>query len=135
MQMRNENAGTERDAVERILEELYAARLGGQLDPLCGLFAADARFRISGSSSGKPIAIAADGIGEIRPWLAMLLKSFKLSHYDVLSKVIDGGAAAVYWRADIHSRITGAVIATELIDLLEIRGGRIASYRELFVPY
>jgi ketosteroid isomerase-like protein len=135
MQMRNDNAGADRIAIERILQQLYAARLAGQLDPLCELFSPEARFRISGTSSGKPIAIAADGIGEIRPWLAMLLKTFKLSHYDVLSKVIDGASAAVHWRADIHSRITGAVIATELVDLLEFRGGHIASYRELFVPY
>jgi ketosteroid isomerase-like protein len=135
MQMQNETGGADRVAIERLLEELYAARLAGQLEPLCQLFSADARFRISGSSSGKPIAIAAEGIHEIRPWLAMLLKTFKLSDYDVLSKLIDGAAAAVHWRADIHSRITGAVIATELVDLVEIRGGRIASYRELFVPY
>jgi ketosteroid isomerase-like protein len=135
MQMQNQNAGAERVAIERLLQELYTARLAGQLDPLCALFSADARFRISGSSGGKPIAIAADGIDDIRPWLAMLLKTFKLSHYDLLTKVIDGAAAAVHWRADIHSRITGAVIATELVDLLEIRGGQIASYRELFVPY
>jgi ketosteroid isomerase-like protein len=135
MQMRNENARVERVAIERRLQELYAARVAGQLDPLCGLFSTDARFRISGSSGGKPIAIAADGIDEIRPWLAMLLKTFKLSHYDVLSQVIDGASAAVHWRANIHSRITGAVIATELVDLIEIRGGQIASYRELFVPY
>jgi ketosteroid isomerase-like protein len=135
MQIRDENAGGERVAIERLLQELYNARLASQLDPLCELFSPDARLRISGSSSGKPIAIAADGIAEIRPWLAMLLKTFRLSHYDLLSKVIDGAAAAVHWRADIHSKITGAVIATELVDLLEVRGGRIASYRELFVPY
>jgi ketosteroid isomerase-like protein len=135
MQMRNENAGADRVAIEQLLQELYAARLAGQLGPLCELFSVDARFRISGSSSGKPIAIAADGIDEIRPWLAMLLKTFKLSHYEVLSRVIDGPAAAVHWRAAIHSRITGAIVATELVDLIEIRGGRIASYRELFVPY
>ena len=125
----------DRTAIEGLLEELYAARVAGQLEPLCGLFSTDARFRISGTSSGRPIAIAADGASQIRPWLAMLLKTFKLANYELLSTVIDGGAAAVHWRADIHSRITGSVIATELVDLIEIGGGRITSYRELFVPY
>jgi len=41
----------------------------------------------------------------------------------------------VHWRADIHSRITGAVVSTELIDLIEVRAGRILSYTEYFVPY
>ena len=130
----NANATADRLAVERLLEELYAARVAARLDALCDLFCADARFRLSGSSDGKPIAIAAQGIGEIRPWLAMLLKTFRLAHHEVLSRVIDDAKAAVHWRADIHSRITGSVVATELVDLIEIRGARIAYYRELFVP-
>jgi len=125
---------TDRQAIEQLLGELYSARIDGQLERLCALFASDARFRIAGSSNGKPIAISARGIGDIRPWLAMLLKTFKISRQEVLSRVIEGEAAAVYWRADIHSKITGVVVPTELVDMVEVRGGRITSYVEFFVP-
>jgi ketosteroid isomerase-like protein len=123
-----------RASFERLLGELYAARASGALEPLCKLFAPDAVFRISGSSDGKPIALSARGSEQVRSWLAVLVKTFRLSRHEILSTVIDGSSAAVHWRASIDSRITGASVATELIDLVEMREGLIASYVELFVP-
>lgn len=119
---------------ERLLSELYDARATGALERLCGLFGPDAVFKISGSSDGKPIALSASGAEEVRSWLAVLVKTFRLTRYEILSTVIDGRRAAVHWRASIHSRITGASVPTELVDLVEMRDGRIGSYVELFVP-
>ena len=124
----------ERAAFERLLSELYDARAAGALERLCALFAADALFKISGSSDGKPIALSAQGADEVRSWLAVLVKTFRLTRYEIVSTVIDGRRAAVHWRASIHSRITGASVPTELVDLVEMRDGRIRSYVELFVP-
>ena len=120
--------------IEKLLAELYAARTEGQLDRLCALFAADASFKIAGASDGKPIALTAHGPREIRTWLAVMLKTFKLSRYQLLSVVIDGARAAAHWRVDIHSKITGVVVPTELVDLVEVSGGRITAYREFFAP-
>ena len=125
---------TGRAELERLLAQLYAARAAGALEPLCELFAPDAVFRISGSSDGKPIALSARGSAQVRSWLAVLVKTFRLSRHEILATVIDGPRAAVHWRASIESRITGASVATELIDVVEMRDGRIASYVELFVP-
>lgn len=119
---------------EKLLSKLYAARAAGELEPLCALFAADALFKISGSSDGKPIAISARGTEEVRSWLSVLVKTFRITRHEILSMVIDGPRAAVHWRASIHSRITGASVPTELVDLVETRDGRIGSYVELFVP-
>lgn len=120
--------------IEKLLNDLYAARTQGQLDKLCALFAADAFFKIAGASDGKPIAITARGSAEIRTWLAVMLKTFKLSHYQMLSVVIEGARAAVHWRVDIHSKITGVVVPTELVDLVDVSDGRITAYREFFAP-
>lgn len=120
--------------VEQLLNRLYAARVGGRLDELCALFSPQAHFRIAGASDGKPIALAAQGREAIRPWLAMMVKTFRLARHEILTTLIDGPRSAVRWRADIHSRITGAVIATELVDVVEIAGGEISSYIEYFVP-
>ena len=124
----------DRHQMERTLDRLYAARVGGQLNDLCALFSTDAHFRIAGASDGKPIALAAHGRDQIRPWLAMMVKTFKLSNHEILSTLIDGARSSVRWRADINSRITGAVVATELVDLVEISGEQIVSYIEYFVP-
>ena len=125
---------TERSKVEELLRELHAARLEGNLERLCALFSADALMRIQGTSDGKPIAVGASGMGQIRPWLAILVKTFRLSEYKLLSLTIEGDRAAAHWRVDIHSKITGALVPTELVDLIEVREGHIGSYVEFFVP-
>lgn len=121
--------------IERLLLELYAARVRSDLAAVCATFTNDASFQVSGASSNaSPIAMKAHGIGEFRPLLAIMIKSFKLSEQTILAMLIDGQKAAVHWRAKIHSRIAGTTVLTELIDVIEIRDGRIASYTEFFVP-
>src|SRR4029077_5368437 len=125
---------TDRSQVEQLVKELHAARVAGDLERLCRVYAPDARLRIAGSSDGKPIAIDASRISSIRSWLSILVKTFRLSRYDLLSLTIEGASAAAYWRVDIESKITGISIPTELVDLIEIRSGSIASQIEFFVP-
>lgn len=125
---------TQRQQVEQLLRALHTARLEANLERLCALFSSDAHMRIQGTSDGKPIAVGASGIGQIRPWLAILVKTFRLSEYKLLSLTIEAERAAAHWRVDIHSKITGALIPTELVDLIEVRDGHIASYVEFFVP-
>jgi ketosteroid isomerase-like protein len=125
---------TDRLEIDRLLRELYAARVRGDLDGVCQTFSRDAEFQIAGASHTSPIAITAVGIDEIRSWLALMIKTFQIHDQTVLALIIDGVKAAVHWRAKIHSRITGAAVVTELVDLVQIRDGRIASYTEFFVP-
>ena len=125
---------TDRLKVEQLVRELHAARLEGNLARLCALYADEARLRIAGSTVGKPIAIAATGIEEIRPWLSILVKTFRLSEYTILSLAVDVPRAAAHWRVDIHSKITGVMVPTELVDLIDVRDGRISSHIEFFVP-
>jgi ketosteroid isomerase-like protein len=125
---------TDRLQIEQLVRELHTARLEGNLERLCALYGEEARLRIAGSTDGKPIAIAATGIAEVRPWLSILVKTFRLSQYTLLSLTVDVPRAAAHWRVDIHSKITGVVIPTELVDLIEVRGARIASHTEFFVP-
>ncbi len=108
--------------------------MSGDLDGICRTFSHDAKFRIAGASRANPIAITAAGVNEIRSWLSLMIKSFQLNDHTILSIIIDGAKAAVHWQARIHSRITGATVLTELVDLVEVREGRIASYAEFFVP-
>jgi ketosteroid isomerase-like protein len=125
---------TDRGDIDQLLRELHAARIDGQLARMCAVFAEDATFRIAGSSEGKAIALAASGLNEIRPWLALLVKTFRLTQYEPSPSVIEGERAMIHWRAHIHSKITGSVVPTELVDMVEARNGRISSYFELFVP-
>ena len=77
--------------VEQLVKELHAARLQGDLERYAAVFAADARLRIAGSSDGKPIAIDASRIARIRPWLSILVKTFRLQ--PLPAPVADDGGA------------------------------------------
>jgi hypothetical protein len=55
-------------------------------------------------------------------------QTFRLTHFELCSQVIDGEHAEVHWRVDIHSRITGVIVPTELVDLIEVRDARIGTY-------
>jgi ketosteroid isomerase-like protein len=124
----------DRPALEQCLRKLYEVRMHGSLETLCSLFASEVHFRIAGTSDGKPIAIGARGMDAVRPWLAMLVKTFRLSDQEVLSLLVDGDRAAVHWSARVHSRITGAQANTEFVDLVTFRDALIVSYAEFFVP-
>jgi ketosteroid isomerase-like protein len=125
---------TKRDEIENLLHALYDARVGGDLAGLLDCFTPGAKFEIAGASDTKPISVIAVGIDEFRPWLALMIKAFKIVDRATLSTLIDGERAAVQWRARIVSKITGATVLTEFVDLVQIEKGRIGSYTEFFVP-
>ncbi len=120
--------------IDRLLRDLYAARVRGDLDAVCRSFLNDARFEIAGASHASPIAVTSVGVDKFRPLLALMIRTFKISDQSILSIIIEGLKAAVHWRATIHSRVTGTTIETELVDLIEVRDDHIASYIEFFVP-
>jgi|SRR5580698_459505 ketosteroid isomerase-like protein len=125
---------TSRSEIDAKLQELYAARVSGDLERVCRLFSDNAKFEIASASRGNPVAVNSNGIAEFRPLLTLLIRTFRITDQMFLSIIIDDLKAAVHWQAKVHSRITGAVVSTEFIDIIEIREGRISSYLEFFVP-
>jgi ketosteroid isomerase-like protein len=125
---------TSRSAIDSLLRELYAARVRGDLQGVCALFSADARFEIAAASQGNPIAVNSHGAGEFRPLLTLLMRTFRITDQVILSMLIDGSKAAVHWQAKVYSRITGAIVPTEFMDMVEVQSGSIVSYIEFFVP-
>lgn len=126
---------TDRHETERLLRDLYAARVKGDVPAVYEKFTPNARFQIAGASHSTPVAVTAVGASEYRPLLAIMMKTFKLSDEEIMSLLIDGSKAAVHWRAKIFSRLTGTTVLTELVDMIEIRDGRIGSYTEFFAPH
>ena len=125
---------SERAEIEELMRELYANRLRGDLPAVCRSFSEDAEFRIVSAGQASPIAITARGIDEFRPLLELLIKAFRLSDLTILFMSIDGLRAAVYWQANVRSKITGGTVPTEMIDLVEVSEGRIVNFREFAIP-
>jgi len=125
---------TDRLEIDRLLRDLYAARIRGDLDAVCGSFSNNARFEIAGASHGSRIAVTSVGVDKFRPLLSLMIKTFRITDQTILSIIVEGMKAAVHWRGTVHSRVTGTTVVTELVDLVEIRDNRVASYIEFFVP-
>ena len=125
---------SERIVAERAIQLLHAARLGGDLTGMCRVFADDGRFEILGASANQSIAIRAKNLAEFRPWLSMLVKVFRLSNYQLLSLTVEIPRVVAHWRVDIFSKVTGVTVPTELVDVAQVDGERIASYTEFFAP-
>jgi ketosteroid isomerase-like protein len=125
---------SERIVAERAIQQLHAARLGGDLAGMCRVFADDGRYEILGASADKSIAIRANNLAEFRPWLSMLVKVFRLSNYQLLSLTVEIPRVVAHWRVDIFSKVTGVTVPTELVDVVQIDGERIAAYTEFFAP-
>src|SRR5271156_3867061 len=122
-----------RTQIDRLLRELYAARFSGDLEGVCRVFAADAKFQMAGAGEAGPAGIKAYGIREFRPLLAFMIKTFKLGALTIRSMEIQEEKATIRWQADVQSRITGATVPTELIDVVEVHDGKIANFNEVFV--
>jgi len=120
--------------IDGLMREFYAARGRGDLEAVLRSFSADAGFQIASASQDSQVAIKASGIDEFRPLLALLIKTFKLGDLTIRSMAIDGARATVHWGANVRSRITGATVPTEMIDIVEIRDGCIVNFNEVFVP-
>jgi ketosteroid isomerase-like protein len=124
---------TSRGEIETLLRNFYAARIRGDLGGVVDTFAPGAKFEIAGTSETNSISAIAVGIGEFRPWLAAMIKTFTLANHAILAILIEGENAAVHWRAGVHSNITGKTLTIEFIDLVRIENRRIDSYTEFFV--
>jgi hypothetical protein len=125
---------SERIIAERLIRELHAARVAGDLAGMCRVFAAEGRFEILGASADKPIAIRANNLPEFRAWLAMMVKVFRIGNYQMLSLVVEWPRAVAHWRADIYSKVTGVTVPTELVDVVQLSSTHIVAYTEFFAP-
>jgi hypothetical protein len=125
---------SERIVAQRLIEQLHAARVAGDLSGMCRVFADQGRFEILGASADKSIAIRANDLAEFRPWLSMMVKVFRITHYQLLSLTVEWPRAVAHWRADIYSKVTGVTIPTELVDVAQLNGDSIQTYTEFFAP-
>jgi ketosteroid isomerase-like protein len=121
---------TDRQAIETLLEELYAARVRGDLEALRKLFALNSTFQVAGSDKASPMPIFVKGNPSVMGLMQNMIASFELSDFSVVEILIDGAQAAVRWQATVHHTGTGQVFTTELADFITIAGSQVTSFIE-----
>jgi ketosteroid isomerase-like protein len=121
---------SDRTGVEKVLRDAYEARVRGDIDTLGRIFADNARFEVAGSSQVSAIPARVEGAGQVLPLLGQMIKTFQLSDLRILSMVIEGPKAAVHWRAKVRSSVTREIADTQLMNIIEVKDGRITSFVE-----
>jgi ketosteroid isomerase-like protein len=118
-----------RDDIEKFIREAYRRRLTNDVDATCEMFAHDTNFRIAAVRVG-PAPLAASGMQEFRPLIENIIKTFELKDFVFKAIVIDDPKVAVHWQARIRSTINGHEALTEVVDMMEVHNGKIASFAE-----
>ena len=113
-----------RASIEALLDQAYAARCKQDLAGTTAVFTEDGCFRQNGGPGTSCRA-------EQESALAGLFDAFTLVDFQQHCRVIDPPRAVVHWRGKFRAR-NGQVGETEVLDLIEVRDGRIASLTTFF---
>jgi ketosteroid isomerase-like protein len=117
---------TDRAEMVRVLEEVYAARKTNDVKQILECFAEHGRYAAVGKES------AAAGRAAQTSALGGVVGAFELLDYKIHCMVIEGPHAAVHWRGKFRATATDKVAETDLLDLVEVRDGRIVSFNNYF---
>jgi ketosteroid isomerase-like protein len=120
----------ERAAIEALLREAYAARVRGDVDATVRHFAEDAVFSLAGEKGASPIAMRCTNCEALRTALAGLIGAFEFRDHQIVSLIVEGPRAAVHTRVRVRATATGEEVTTEIVDLVTVRDGKIASFLE-----
>jgi ketosteroid isomerase-like protein len=120
----------ERTAIERTIKDAYAARKRGDVDSIVKMFTEDAHFQLAGAYVTSPVAVETMSSGDLKAALTVLVGIFEWLEQDIQSILVEGDKAAVHWRGKIRSTVTGEIVDTDLVDLFEVKDGRISSFVE-----
>jgi ketosteroid isomerase-like protein len=121
---------TDRQAIENLLEELYAARVRGDLETITRLFAANATFQVAGTDDASPMPTFVKGNAGITSLMQGMITNFEVSDFTINEMLIDGPSAAVRWQATFLYTKTGRMFATELADFITVAGDQVVSFIE-----
>ena len=115
-----------REQIERILDQAYAARQRQDLEAVMECFQPDSCFTVNGSDT------PATDAQQCRAAIGGLFQAFQLLEMHPHCRVIDPPRAAVHWRGKFRANNSGEVADTDILDLIEIRDGRIATFTTFF---
>ena len=114
-----------RASIESLLDKAYAARRAQDAEAAAACFCDDGCFKANGAPPTKNRAEQVEA-------LKGMFAAFELLEFHQHCRVIDPpGRAAVHWRGKFRAQ-NGRIGETDVLDLIEIRDGRIASLTTFF---
>jgi uncharacterized protein (TIGR02246 family) len=113
-----------RATIEAILDRAYEGRRKQDADATAECFTADGNVRVNGGPPTK-------NRFEQRASMKALFDAFALEAMTVHCRIIDPPRAVVHWRGTFRAQ-NGQVGETDILDLIEVRDGKIASLTTFF---
>ncbi len=113
-----------RTSIDAILDQAYAARQRQDAEAAAACFTEDGCFRANG---GPPTANRTEQTMSLKAQF----EAFELLEMNVHCRIIDPPRAAVHWRGNFRAK-NGQLGETDILDLIEVRDGRIASLTTFF---
>jgi ketosteroid isomerase-like protein len=113
-----------RATIESLLDAAYAARQRQDHEAAAACFTEDGRFLANGGP-------AATNRAEQQTALKATFEQFELLSFEQHCRIIDPPRAVVHWRGTFRAR-NGQVGDTDILDLIEVRDGRISSLTTFF---
>ena len=113
-----------RATIESILDKAYAARRGHDASAAAALFSEDGKFGANGAPTARNQAERVDA-------LKGMFTAFEVVEFQQHCRIIDPPRAVVHWRGKFRAQ-NGRVGETDILDLIEVRDGRISSLTSFF---
>jgi len=114
-----------RAAIEAVLDKAYAARRAEDAGAVAACFCEDGQFKANGWPT------AARTHAERHSAVKDLFAAFALLEMHLHCRIIDPPRAVVHWRGKFRAQ-NGQVGDTDVLDLIEVRDGKIASLTTFF---
>ena len=114
-----------RATIESILDKAYAARLAHDAVAAAALFTDDGCFAVNGAP-----APAKNRTEQVDAMKAMF-DAFEVVEFHQHCRIIDPPRAVVHWRGKFRAQ-NGQMGETDILDLIEVRDGRICSLTSFF---
>ena len=114
-----------RDTIDALLDQAYDARRRQDAAAAAALFTDDGRFMANGAPA------ATKSRAEQVSAMKGLFDAFALVEFSEHCRIIDPPRAVVHWRGKFRAQ-NGQVGDTDVLDLVEVRDGRIAALTSFF---
>ncbi|NNM71760.1 nuclear transport factor 2 family protein [Enterovirga aerilata] len=117
-------------ALERVIREIYDARIRGDVDGILRHTAESVEFSIAGCGASSAIPCSVTGQAPLRDLMRHLISAFEFRNGRILDLMIDGDRAIVHWRVHVKAPASGEEAHTELVDLIRFSGEKVLSFRQ-----
>ena len=114
-----------RASIEAIIDKAYDARRRNDAEAAAATFCEDGCFMANGMPAGTKSR--AEQVAALK----QQFETFTLLKFQLHCRIIDPPRAVVHWRGKFRAQ-NGRVGDTDILDLIEVRDGRIASLTTFF---